>query len=114
MTAIRQVETFVAEREIGDLLIPQRQRQPHPVVERRIYNFVMRKFSRSIGNGHMTNFAAPAFGQRHYGAICRQWADFREHRTYWQRFQLIEYKRYRPLYFNPPHLRPGENIAGVI
>ncbi len=33
VTAVRQVETFVAQREVGNLLVAQCHRQPRPVVK---------------------------------------------------------------------------------
>ena len=41
MAAVGQVEALVAEREVGDLLVAQRQRQSDPVVEGRIHDLVV-------------------------------------------------------------------------
>ena len=64
VSAVGQVETLVAEWKIGYLLVAQRHRQSHPVVKRRVDNFVTQKFSDAVGNGYVANFASPAFGQR--------------------------------------------------
>ena len=61
MSAIREVEAFVAEWEIGDLLAAQRIGEPEPVVKGRINNLVTRKPPPIVRQSHMTDFASPAF-----------------------------------------------------
>ena len=41
MTAIRKIKTFVANREIGNLLVPQANGQPYPIMEGRVNDFIM-------------------------------------------------------------------------
>src|SRR5882724_3688168 len=61
MPAVRQVEALVAQWEIGNLLIPQRQGQAGPVVERRIDDLVAGESALCIRQRDMANLAAPAF-----------------------------------------------------
>ena len=63
MPTVRQIKTLVAYRKIGDLVVPHRQSQCHPVVERRVFHLVMPKFPLLIGNRAMADFPSPAFGQ---------------------------------------------------
>ncbi len=72
MPAVGQIKAFVAEREVGNLLIPQRKGQAEPVVKRRIDNFIDGKTSLAVGQRHMTDLTAPAFNQRNGQALRRQ------------------------------------------
>jgi hypothetical protein len=40
VTTIREVETFITKRKVGNLLIAQRHSEPHPVMERGVDSFV--------------------------------------------------------------------------
>ena len=61
MSAIGQVETFIADGEIGDFLIPERHSQTEPVMEGRIDDFASAELSILIGDGTAAVIAAPCF-----------------------------------------------------
>jgi hypothetical protein len=64
VTAVRQIETLVAKREVRDLLVAKRNGQPRPVVERRVDDLVTRKTTLDVSDRHVADFAAPPFDQR--------------------------------------------------
>ena len=63
VTAVRQVEALVAQREVRDLLISQRQRQTHPVVEGGIDDLVAGETPLAIRQCNMADLAAPALDE---------------------------------------------------
>ena len=69
VSAVREVEALVAEREIGDLLVSQGHRQPGPVVERGVDDLVAREPALAVGQGHVADLAAPAFHERNHQVI---------------------------------------------
>src|SRR5690606_23770906 len=89
--AVTQVEALVAEREIGDGLLSQREGEAGAVVEGRVGDLVAAKTPRGVRDGDMENLAAPSLHQRggevirrrggkgvHGGAERRQRELFRE------------------------------------
>ncbi len=62
--AIGKIEALVAEREIGNLLSPECHCQPLPVVKRGVDDLVPGKLTRLVGDGDVTDLAAPPLGQR--------------------------------------------------
>src|SRR6266498_4322621 len=64
MSAVRKVEALIAERKIGDLAAAQRERETHPVVERRVGDLVAREAPGFVGEGDVADLATPPFGER--------------------------------------------------
>ena len=65
MPAIRQTETLVAHRKIGDRLVSEGHLQARPVVERRIDDLVRRESAGGVGDRHVADLPAPPLDQRH-------------------------------------------------
>ena len=65
VSAIGEIETFVAEGKVRDLLIAQRHSQAHPIVKRGIDDLIERKAALGIRPRDMTDFATPTLDQRH-------------------------------------------------
>src|SRR5690606_5044900 len=57
---VREIEALVAEREIRNLISPERHRQREPIVEGRVDHFVGCERSHLAGEGEVERFAAPA------------------------------------------------------
>src|SRR2546428_6878866 len=89
MSAIGEIETLIAQGEVRDLLVAQRQGQADPVMEGRVNDFVMSKSSLWVGQRCMTDFAAPAFHERNDQIICRQRTWRGAHRSVGHCLQLL-------------------------
>ena len=63
MATIRQIKTFVAKREIGYLLISHCHRQSHPVMKRRVNDFIMRQTAVRACQTNVTYLTSPALDQ---------------------------------------------------
>src|SRR5262245_16164416 len=61
---VGEVEALVAQGEIRDLLLAQRERESEPVVEGRIDRLVATETPARIGEDHVTDLAAPALDKR--------------------------------------------------
>src|SRR5512133_2098081 len=64
VSAVGEVEALVAEREVGDLLAAERQREPGPVVERGVHHLVAAQLPGGVGDRHVADRAAPPLDQR--------------------------------------------------
>ena len=89
VATVRKIEALVAEREIRNLLVPQRHCQPHPVVERGIDDLKLRELAAGVGQGHMGNLAAPAFDELNGQMVGFQRTDARLERSFGQRQKLV-------------------------
>ena len=69
MPAVGKIETLVAQRKIGNLLIAHGHGQPKPVVKRGIHDFVVRKAAVGIGHRDVADGAAPAFHERDHDLV---------------------------------------------
>src|SRR5437868_3415914 len=65
MSAVGQVEALVAEREVGNRLVAQGDRQAEPVMEGRIDDLVALEAAGGVGKGDVADCAAPALDERH-------------------------------------------------
>ena len=63
MSAIGQVEAFVAQGKIRNLLVAERAGQAEPVVERWIDDLIKSEPASFIGCRHMTDLPSPPLGQ---------------------------------------------------
>src|SRR5688572_873829 len=88
VSAVRQVEALVAEREVRDLLIAERHREAGPVVERGIDDLVRRELSILAGDRHVADLAAPSFDERYAESIRRHRAARCSDLSSGQRLQL--------------------------
>ena len=73
MPAIGQIETFVADGEIGNFLISECHRQTKPVVERRINDTALGNIALSVSDHDLTKFSAPGLSQSKSDGIPLQW-----------------------------------------
>src|SRR5262249_7273741 len=112
MSAIRQVEALVAQREIGYLLIAQRQSQAGPIEERRINDFVAGEPAVRIRHGHVADLPSPAFDERHNKVIRLQWSDRHVNGPVRQSAQLLANEGHRALDFQPAYIGSGKYVAG--
>src|SRR5947207_5250555 len=64
VAAVREIETLVAQGEVGDLLVAHRQGDAEPVVEGGIDDLVAGEGAAAVGEGGMADLAAPAFDER--------------------------------------------------
>ena len=72
MAAIGKVETFVADRKVGNAGTAYRKCQRRPVVQRRVVYLVLPELPVAAGNPDMAHFAAPPFDQRKSKRIALQ------------------------------------------
>ena len=72
MSAIRQIEALVAEREIGNLLVAEAVGQGGPVVEGGVDDLVARESALSVRDRDVADLAAPAFVQGQRQAVRRE------------------------------------------
>ena len=69
MSAVRKVETLVADWEIGNLVVADGKGKAKPVVERRVFNLVMQQVALCVGDCAVANLAAPAFNKRYHKRV---------------------------------------------
>src|SRR5229473_5124009 len=111
VTAIREVEALVAEREVGDLLIAQGHRQAGPVVERGVDDLVNGEAALRVGHGHVADLAAPALDQRDAEEVRPRRPAVRPRAALGQLAKLLAEEGHRALDFQPAYVRARVHVA---
>src|SRR4030095_16726903 len=89
---VREVEALVAERKVGDRLAAQRDREPDPVVERRIDDLVAGDRAGLIGADDVADLSAPSLYQRDADRARREWRERPAQRSGWKLVQLLRHE----------------------
>ena len=99
-------------REIRDGLAAQGQRQPGPVVERRVGDLVAAEAAGGVGQRDVADLAAPAFDQRHRERVRRRRREFASAvRRPAGAAELLAQELAGALDLQPAHAGAGKDIA---
>src|SRR4030095_5782958 len=111
--AVREIEALVAERTVGDLLAAHREREPAPVVERRIHDLVSGNAPRLVGAHHVADLSAPSLDQRNRQVVGCERSTVRSQRPGRQLLELLLNESGGALDLDPAQEGAGENVAAV-
>ena len=114
MSTVGKVKALVAYRKIRNLLIAQHVSHPWPIVERRIDNLVAAKTALIISDGHMTYLSTPTFIQGHSQTIGHERPNSGLRFTGWKSAELLSYKRYGVLDFQPADVCAAEHVSCIV
>src|SRR5260370_22446848 len=111
--AVGEVEALVAEREVGDLLVAQRQREAGPVVEGGIDDLVGREAALTVGDAHVADLAAPALDERNAEEVGPGRPAAHARGALRQLAQLLAKEGHRALDLQPADVRARVHVAPV-
>ena len=113
MAAVGEVEAFVAEGEVGDLLAAEGVGEGGPVVEGGVDDFVAADVALGIGKGDVGDFAAPAFDEGDDEVVGFEGAEGGDGVSAGEGFGLFADELDGVLDFEPADVGAGEDVAGV-
>jgi hypothetical protein len=73
VACVGEIETLVAEGEVGNLLPAQSERQSRPIMEGRVYDLVGREAAKLVGHRHVADLSTPSLHQSDANVPGFQW-----------------------------------------